>query len=84
MQPRSNAEQRQQYRETELGFLPESWEVVTINDLFNIQQGKQLSARESKEKKLKNLFCELLTYFGRESMSQLFLRCFLPKKNSKN
>jgi type I restriction enzyme S subunit len=30
-------------KETEIGLVPESWEVVKINEIFNIQQGKQVS-----------------------------------------
>jgi type I restriction enzyme S subunit len=30
-------------RETEIGLVPESWEIVRINEVFNIQQGKQVS-----------------------------------------
>jgi type I restriction enzyme S subunit len=30
-------------KETEIGLVPESWEVVKINEIFDIQQGKQVS-----------------------------------------
>ena len=30
-------------KQTEIGLVPESWEVVKINEIFNIQQGKQVS-----------------------------------------
>ena len=30
-------------RKTEIGLVPESWEMVRINEVFNIQQGKQVS-----------------------------------------
>jgi type I restriction enzyme S subunit len=30
-------------KQTEIGWVPESWEVVTIESLFDIQQGKQVS-----------------------------------------
>jgi len=63
MQKQPKIEQKEQYKETELGLLPESWEVVTINDLFNIQQGKQLSARESKEGKIEKLFLRTSNVF---------------------
>ncbi len=46
----------EEYKETELGFLPESWKVVIIDELFNVQQGKQLSSRESREDKIEKPF----------------------------
>lgn len=33
------------YKETEIGVLPEEWEVKTIGDCYSIQQGKALSQR---------------------------------------
>jgi type I restriction enzyme S subunit len=39
------------FKETELGPLPEEWEVVRLGDVFDVKQGKQLSSKESKEGK---------------------------------
>ena len=45
-----------QLKETEIGKMPEDWEVVKLGEIFDIQQGKQLSAKESKEGKIKKPF----------------------------
>jgi type I restriction enzyme S subunit len=37
------------FKETELGPLPEEWEVVRLGEVFDVKQGKQLSSKESKE-----------------------------------
>jgi type I restriction enzyme S subunit len=42
--------------ETEIGLVPEGWEVVRLGDVFDLKQGKQLSARESTEGKIKKPF----------------------------
>ncbi len=34
------------YRETRLGLLPEEWQVVPLGDLFDIKQGKAVSAKK--------------------------------------
>jgi len=39
------------FKETELGALPEEWEVVRLGEVFDVKQGKQLSSKESKEGK---------------------------------
>jgi len=44
------------YKITELGVLPEEWEVARLGEIFNVQQGKQLSEKESKEGKIKKSF----------------------------
>jgi len=43
-------------KETEIGSVPEDWEVVRLGDIFDVQQGKQLSEKESKDGKLKKPF----------------------------
>jgi len=43
-------------KETEIGMVPEEWDVVKLGDIFNVQQGKQLSEREAKEGKIKKPF----------------------------
>ena len=42
--------------ETEIGLVPEGWGVVRLGDVFDLKQGKQLSARESTEGKIKKPF----------------------------
>lgn len=43
-------------KETEIGTIPEEWEITKIGEVFNVQQGKQLSEREAKEGKIKKPF----------------------------
>ncbi|PNR87802.1 hypothetical protein X925_08020 [Petrotoga sp. 9T1HF07.CasAA.8.2] len=43
-------------KETEIGLVPEKWEVVRLGDVFEIKQGKQLSSKESVENKIKKPF----------------------------
>lgn len=31
------------FKETEIGLIPQEWDIETIGDIFDIQQGKQLS-----------------------------------------
>ncbi|MBX0312310.1 MAG: restriction endonuclease subunit S, partial [Sulfurihydrogenibium sp.] len=38
-------------KESEIGLIPEHWEVVKLGDIFEVKQGKQLSSKESKEGK---------------------------------
>lgn len=56
MKPPNNDIIPQGYKMTELGVLPEEWEVVRLGEIFNVQQGKQLSEKESKEGKIKKSF----------------------------
>jgi type I restriction enzyme S subunit len=43
-------------KETEIGMMPKGWGVNSIGNLFDVQQGKQLSAKESKDGKQKKPF----------------------------
>ncbi len=43
-------------KETEIGLVPEDWEVVKLGEVFDVQQGKQLSEKESKEGKIRKPF----------------------------
>lgn len=54
---------KEEYQETELGLLPKEWNVSKIGDIFEIQQGKQLSAKESKEGKIKRPFLRTANVF---------------------
>ncbi len=51
------------FKTTELGLLPEEWEVVKLGDVFDLKQGKQLSARESTEGKIKKPFLRTSNVF---------------------
>jgi Restriction endonuclease S subunits len=42
---------RVKLKETEIGLIPEHWEVVRLGEVFEVKQGKQLSSKESKEGK---------------------------------
>jgi len=39
-------------KETEIGPLPTHWQVVRLEEIFDVKQGKQLSSKESKENKI--------------------------------
>jgi type I restriction enzyme S subunit len=56
MKSTSNEILPQGYKMTELGPLSEEWEVVRLGDVYDVQQGKQLSEKESKEGKIKKPF----------------------------
>jgi len=43
-------------KETEIGMMPEEWEVVKLGEVFNVQQGKQLSGKEVRDGKIKKPF----------------------------
>jgi len=43
-------------KETEIGLVQEDWEVVKLGEVFDVQQGKQLSEKESKEGKIRKPF----------------------------
>ena len=51
------------FKMTELGPLPDEWEVVSLGDVFDLKQGKQLSARESTEGKIKKPFLRTSNVF---------------------
>ena len=40
MRTQTRTEQTEQYKETELGLLPESWEIVRLGDIFKLASGK--------------------------------------------
>ena len=44
------------FKMTELGALPEEWEVVRIGDVFEVKQGKQLSSKEKADGKVRKPF----------------------------
>jgi len=40
------------FKETEIGLIPEDWEVVKLGEVFEVKQGKQLSAKENRDGKV--------------------------------
>ena len=40
------------FKETEIGLIPEDWEVVRLGEVFEVKQGKQLSAKENRDGKV--------------------------------
>ena len=51
------------YKETEFGFLPKEWNIVSIEDKFDVRQGKQLSSKETTEGKIKKPFLRTSNVF---------------------
>lgn len=43
-------------KDTEVGMIPEGWEVVRLGEVFYVQQGKQLSGKEVRDGKIKKPF----------------------------
>ena len=76
--------QQQEYKDTELGLLPKCWEVVKIDDVFNVKQGKQLSAKEPKEGKIKKPFLRTSNLFwGKIDISKIDQMYFTPEEFEK-
>ncbi|EEP60453.1 restriction endonuclease subunit S [Sulfurihydrogenibium yellowstonense] len=40
------------FKETEIGLIPEDWEVARLGEVFEVKQGKQLSAKENRDGKV--------------------------------
>ena len=59
----SNEEIPNGFKMTELGPLPEEWEVVRLGDVFDVKQGKQLSSKENREGKIKRPFLRTSNVF---------------------
>ena len=72
------------YRITDLGPLPEEWEVVRLGEVFNVQQGKQLSSKESKDGKIKRPFLRTSNLsWGYVSISKIDEMYFTPQEYEK-
>ncbi|MGB4433732.1 MAG: restriction endonuclease subunit S, partial [Bacillota bacterium] len=72
------------YRITDLGPLPEEWEVVRLGEVFNVQQGKQLSSKESKDGKIKRPFLRTSNLsWGYVSISKIDEMYFTPHEYEK-
>jgi len=70
--------------ETEIGEVPEGWKVNNIGELYNVKQGKQISAKESKEGKIKKPFLRTsnLTW-GKINISKVDSMYFTKEKFEK-
>lgn len=72
------------YKMTELGPLPEEWEVVRLGEVFNVQQGKQLSSKESKDGKIKRPFLRTSNLsWGYVNISKIDEMYFTPQEYEK-
>lgn len=71
-------------KETEIGEVPEGWKVNNIGELYNVKQGKQISAKESKEGKIKKPFLRTsnLTW-GKINISKVDSMYFTKEKFEK-
>lgn len=71
-------------KEIEIGEVPEGWKVNNIAELYNVKQGKQISAKESKEGKIKKPFLRTsnLTW-GKINISKVDSMYFTKEKFEK-
>jgi type I restriction enzyme S subunit len=68
-------------KETETGVVPKDWKLITIGEVFDLKQGKQLSDRESKTNKIQRPFLRTSNLFwGKISTSKLDLMYFTPEE----
>jgi len=59
-------------KETEIGMMPEDWNIVKLGKIFNVKQGKQLSSKESIEGKRKKPFLRTSNIFwGKIDLSKI-------------
>jgi type I restriction enzyme, S subunit len=84
MQQEMNNKSDVEYKETELGLFPSDWDILTVDDLFYVKQGKQLSSRESKEGKIEKPFLRTsnLTW-GKVNITNLSKMFFTPEEFEK-
>lgn len=67
-------------KQTEIGLIPESWEVVEIDLLFEVKQGKQLSARNRQGDNQKPFLRTSNIFWNRLDLSNLDEMNFSPKE----
>lgn len=71
-------------KETEIGTIPEHWAISKVGQLFEIQQGKQLSAKESHFGKIKKPFLRTANVFwGKTDLSSVDSMYFTDKEIEK-
>jgi len=71
------------YRETEIGHLPQEWEIVRIGDLFQIQQGKALSKKSRMGRSPRPFLRVANVLWGRVDLTTLDMMDFTDKEAEK-
>lgn len=69
-------------KQTEIGPIPESWEVVEIGYLFDVKQGKQLSARNRQGDNQKPFLRTSNIFWNRLDLNNLDEMNFLPNEET--
>ena len=67
----ATADLPEDFRFTEIGRLPEEWQVVRVGDLFEIQQGKALSPKHRRGQSLRPFLRTANVYWGRIDITKL-------------
>jgi len=70
-------------KETEIGLVPESWELHSIDDMFEIKQGKQLSAKTRIGDNQKPFLRTANVFWGRIDLSKLDFMHFTSEEERK-
>jgi len=71
-------------KDTEIGKVPKEWEIDNLGNIFEVQQGKQLSSKESKEGKIKRPFLRTSNLlWGEINISKLDYMYFTEKELDK-
>ena len=70
-------------RETELGPLPKEWRVVRLGEIFDILQGKSLSARQNKGERPRPFLRTSNVYWGYLDLSKLDVMDFTEEEEQK-
>lgn len=71
-------------QETEIGVVPKFWEISKLGNVFDVQQGKQLSAKEKKEGKIRKPFLRTSNLpWGHIDIANVDEMYFTPKEFDK-
>ena len=70
-------------KQTEIGEIPEGWEVVTVEELFEMKQGKSLSSRKQTGKHLKPFLRTSNVLWGKIDLSKVDEMDVLPDEREK-
>ncbi|HLB49693.1 MAG TPA: restriction endonuclease subunit S [Anaerolineales bacterium] len=71
------------FKQTEIGSIPEEWEVANIGSLFDIQQGKAISARKRTGKSLRPFLRTANVFWGRLDLSTVDTMDFTDQEAEK-
>src|SRR3990172_8561547 len=71
------------FKQTEIGSIPEEWEVANIGSLFDIQQGKAISARKRTGKSLRPFLRTSNVFWGRLDLSTVDTMDFTDQEAEK-